>query len=359
MADDEDADSKTEEASEKRINDALEKGNTPVSRDAVTAAGFLSLLLCMSFLIGSSGQRLFSALALMLENAGGIPLENGADAYRYLGYALRELGLFVGPMLLVFMAGGLAASFAQGAPAVVFDRIFPDLERISVFKGWKRIFGLAGLIELLKAVVKIAIVSSALAIAVNGDATLLRDAMRMDPAFLPDVASKIIIHLVSVVCIATALLAIADIAWTRTKWRRDLRMSRQELKEEHKEAEGDPLVKSRMRSLALARSRKRMMAAVPKATLIIANPTHYAIALRYVREEGGAPFVVAKGKDLLALKIREIGERHAIPVFEKKELVRAMYDLVEVDRMIPPEFFRPIAEIIHFLMSKPKAPQYR
>ena len=359
MADDEDADAKTEEASEKRINDAIEKGNTPVSRDAVTGAGFLSFLLCMSFLIGSSGQRLFSSLALMLENAGGIPLRNGADAYKYLAYALSELAYFVGPMLLVFMAGGLAASFAQSAPAVVFDRIFPDFARISPSKGWGRIFGLTGLIELLKAVAKIGIVSGALAIAMNGDAALLRDAMRTDPAFLPGVASKIIIHLVSVVCIATALLAIADLAWSRTKWRRDLRMSRQELKEEHKEAEGDPFVKSRMRSLALARSRKRMMAAVPKATLIIANPTHYAIALRYVREEGSAPLVIAKGKDLLALKIREIGEAHAIPVFEKKELVRAMYDLVEVDRMIPPEFFRPIAEIIHFLMSKPKAPQYR
>lgn len=109
------------------------------------------------------------------------------------------------------------------------------------------------------------------------------------------------------------------------------------------------VAKARMRSLARDRARRRMIAAVPKATLVIANPTHYAIALRYRREEGGAPLVVAKGKDLLALRIREMATRHEVPVFEKKELVRAMYDLVDVDRMIPPEFYRPVAELIHFL----------
>ena len=129
-------------------------------------------------------------------------------------------------------------------------------------------------------------------------------------------------------------------------------MSCEELKEEHKESEGDPLVKGRMRSLALARSRKRMMASVPKATMIIANPTYYAIALRYIKGEGSAPLVVAKGQDLLALSIREIGERCSIPVLERRDLVRAMYDIVEVNKLIPVEFYRPIAEIIHFLNSR-------
>ena len=129
-------------------------------------------------------------------------------------------------------------------------------------------------------------------------------------------------------------------------------MSRQELKDEQKQAEGDPLVKARLRSLALDRSRKRMMSAVPRATLVIANPTHYAIALRYVREEGGAPLVVAKGKDLIALKIREIAKGNHIPVVEDKALARSMYDSVEVDKMIPPELYRAVAEVIHFLYAK-------
>ena len=129
-------------------------------------------------------------------------------------------------------------------------------------------------------------------------------------------------------------------------------MDRQELKEEFKQSGGDAFVKARMRSLAQSRARKRMMQNVPRASLVLANPTHYAVALRYVREEGGAPIVVAKGKDLIALSIREIAARHDIPVFEKKDLVRAMYDHVEVDKMIPAEFYRPVAELIHLLSRK-------
>jgi flagellar biosynthetic protein FlhB len=156
-------------------------------------------------------------------------------------------------------------------------------------------------------------------------------------------------HLTSVVAIALTILALSDFVWARFKWRRDLRMSRQEVKEEFRQAEGDPFVKARMRSLAMDRSRRRMMASVPKASFIVANPTHYAIALRYVREEGGAPLVLAKGKDLVALKIREVAEKNGVPVLERKELARAMFEIVEVDRMIPPEFYRPVAELIHFL----------
>jgi flagellar biosynthetic protein FlhB len=128
-------------------------------------------------------------------------------------------------------------------------------------------------------------------------------------------------------------------------------MTREEVKEEFRQSEGDPFMKARMRSLARDRARRRMIAAVQNATLVIANPTHYAIALRYLKEEGGAPLVVAKGKDLLALRIREMATRHEVPIFEKKELARAMYDLVEVDKMIPQEFYRPVAELIHFLQT--------
>ena len=155
------------------------------------------------------------------------------------------------------------------------------------------------------------------------------------------------------------MLAAADLVWSRLHWKRDLRMSRQDVKDEQKQMLGDPLVKARLRSVALERSRKRMMSAVPTATLVVANPTHYAIALRYVREEGGAPKVVAKGQDLIALKIREIAEANDIPVIEDKALARSMYDRVEVDMMIPPEFYRAIAEIVHFLNTRGAGPRGR
>lgn len=129
-------------------------------------------------------------------------------------------------------------------------------------------------------------------------------------------------------------------------------MTRQEVKDELKQMQGDPVLKARMRSLARDRSRRRMIAAVPKATVVIANPTHYAVALRYVREESGAPMVIAKGQDLIALKIRQTAEEHGIPVVEDKLLARSLYESVEVDKLIPPEFYKAVAEIILFLMVR-------
>ena len=170
-----------------------------------------------------------------------------------------------------------------------------------------------------------------------------------DPYALAEHIVGLLIRLLGAICVAAFLLGSFDLVWSRLHWKRDLRMSKQDVKDEQKQMQGDPLVKARLRSLALERSRKRMMSAVPSATLVIANPTHYAIALRYVRAEGGAPKVVAKGMDLIALKIREIAEQNDIPVVEDKALARSMYDLVEVDMMIPAAFYRVIAELIHFL----------
>ncbi|MBI1867230.1 MAG: flagellar type III secretion system protein FlhB [Methylocystis sp.] len=351
MADAEDHESRTEQATEKKVLDTVEQGKLPVSRDAAVAALFASFLLSLSFVIETVGPRFATALGLIIGNAGELAVHNGADAFLYSQIILLEGARFLTPMLALFVIAGIAASFVQGAPRFVFDRIQPDLSRISIREGWRRMFGLPGLIELLKALFKIAIIGGATVFSLTVDRGLLTDAMRVEPNFVPSVAIKLTIHMTSVVCIATALLALADLVWAQLKWRRDMRMSRQEIKDELKQAEGDPLVKGRLRSLALDRSRKRMMAAVPKATLVITNPTHFAIALRYVREDGGAPLVVAKGQDLIALKIREVAENHGIPVIEKKALVRAMFDHVEVDKMIPPEFYRPIAELIHFLHS--------
>ena len=152
--------------------------------------------------------------------------------------------------------------------------------------------------------------------------------------------------------ICVLVLAGADLTWTRIHWRRDLRMSRHEIKEELRQAEGDRLMKARFRSLRLARMRKRMLTAVPRATMVVVNPTHYAVAMRYLRSEGGAPLVLAKGVDLLALKIREIALEHNIPIIEDKPLARSLYDAVAVDAAIPPEFYRAVAEIVHMIQEK-------
>ncbi len=345
----EDHESRTEEPTEKKIHDAIEQGRTPVSRDVATAFGFLAFLLALTYVVDIVAPAFFRALYLLLSIAGELPLRSGADAVRYIEAVDMEIGRFLAPILTLFVVFGLAAASLQGAPQVVFARITPDVSRISPSAGWSRVFGVAGLIEALKAIIKIAVIGGAIVFIGVSEQTTLINAMRLEPGAAPILLLQLSIRLTSVVAIATGLLALADYFWVRSKWRRDLRMTREEVKEEFRQAEGDPFMKARMRSLARDRARRRMIAAVPKATLVIANPTHYAIALRYLKEEGGAPLVIAKGKDLLALRIRESAKRHDVPVFEKKELARAMYDLVDVDRMIPSEFYRPVAELIHFL----------
>jgi flagellar biosynthetic protein FlhB len=155
-----------------------------------------------------------------------------------------------------------------------------------------------------------------------------------------------------IVLICTAVIAVVDIFSTRHFWYEDLRMSKQEIKDENKQADGDPMVKARQRSIARDRARKRMMSEVPRATLVIANPTHFAVALRYDADGEGAPIVVAKGQDLIALRIREIAEESGVPVFEDPPLARSMFAQVSLDNLIPPEFYQAVAELIHRVYEK-------
>jgi flagellar biosynthetic protein FlhB len=171
--------------------------------------------------------------------------------------------------------------------------------------------------------------------------------MFSDPETIFARISSIIRKAMVVILFATGLLAAVDIFWTRHRWFTDLKMTKQEVKDEMKQAQGDPIVKSRQRSLARDRARRRMIDSVPRATLVITNPTHFAVALRYVRDEDDAPIVVAKGQDLIALKIREIAKENEIPIFEDPPLARSMFAQVSVDSVIPPVFYKAVAELIH------------
>ena len=283
------------------------------------------------------------------------------EAYRFAMEAtrvalLRPVGedaaaILIAP-LAILAAAGVLSSVLQNPPRLVFDRIQPDFKRISLANGWHRLFGARGQVEFLRGVFKLTSIGVVLFAILQWQQNNLVNAMAVEPEAVPELILTIAMRLLSVVGVATVLLLAADLVWARINWRRDLRMSRQELKDEFKQNEGDPLKKAKLRSLAKDRQRKSMIGNVPKATLVIANPTHYAIALRYVKEENAAPLVLSKGQDLIALKIREIAEEHGIPVVEDKLLARSMYDSVEVDRVIPPEFYKAVAEIIHFLTSR-------
>jgi flagellar biosynthetic protein FlhB len=352
MSDRPERDSQTEEPTEKKIRDSIEKGKVPVSREVAMFASVAAMLIIAGFLLKDGVARLMLMLQRLLDGAGSFSLENGADTTVLAKAVLGESSQFMLPVLAALVIAGVAASVVQNAPRLVLDRIQPDLARLSPIAGWRRMFGLAGHTEFLKSVFKLLAVGTVVALLLRSESDTVLRSIFVDPRALPQEILGIIMRLLSAVCIATILLVGADLVWSRLHWRRELRMTRQEVKDEAKELEGDPLVKARLRSLALDRARKRMIAAVPKATLVIANPTHYAIAVQYVREKGGAPLVVAKGQDLIALKIREIAEANGVPVIEDKALARSMYDSVEVDKMIPPEFYRAVAELLHFLQAR-------
>lgn len=352
MSEDQDKDSKTEDASEKKISDALEKGNVPFSKEAPIFASLLGILLVLSFLVAEKVPALVSSLSRVFDNAGGYLINDGSDALLLFADIGRAVAVFLVPIVALLSVLGLIASLSQNAPRIVGERIRPQWSRISPMAGWKRIFGIQGVIEFGRSLVKFTAIGTITVMLLRSEIVGVINAITSDPTLLPAKILSLATRLLAAVCAATIVLVAVDLLWSRFKWRKDLRMSHQEQKDEMKQMEGDPMVKARMRSLARDRARRRMLTSVPQASVVIANPTHYAIALRYRQDEGGAPLVVAKGADLVALKIREIATLHGIPVIEDKPLARSLYDAVEVDQWIPPEFYTAVAKIIYYIYSR-------
>ncbi|WP_117190970.1 flagellar biosynthesis protein FlhB [Rhizobium terrae] len=344
---DEDKDSKTENPTAKRMTEAAEKGNVPVSREVPLFASILAFYIFLVFFLPSSIAKLGETLKDLFEQPDQWRLENTTDVVSlsvHLGWAMAA---FLIPAMLLFIIFGLASSFAQNIPSMVLERVRPQISRVSPSKGFGRIYSGPGFVEFGKSLFKILIVSIIMYFALRGEFFASLDAMFSDPQVILVKLDAIVRKMVIVVVISTALLAVVDVLWTRYHWYQQLRMTKQEVKDEYKQAQGDPIVKSRQKSVARDRARRRMINNVPRATLVIANPTHYAVALRYVREENDAPVVVAKGQDLIALRIREIAEANDIPVFEDPPLARSMFAQVSVDSVIPPAFYKAVAELVH------------
>jgi flagellar biosynthetic protein FlhB len=347
-----DKDSRTEEATEKKIRDTVEKGSLPFSREAPILGSLLASMAFVGFQARGITGELLTSLKATFENPVQWNIQNGVDALQFLRMVGLDCAKFVLPATSFFVVAGILASVLQNPPQINLERIRPKWSNVSPVSGWSRLFGAKGWTEFGKALFKFGAVIIIVGSLLSSRLHTTVNTMFSDPAQLPETLLTLAMQLLSAIAIATLVLVAADLLFSRIHWKRDLRMSKQEIKDEMKQAEGDPMVKARQRQIARERTKKRMMAEVPKATLVIANPTHYAIALRYSREDGGAPVVVAKGVDLIALKIREIAEANDVPVIEDKLLARSMYDHVEIEQMIPSQFFKAVAELIYFLQSK-------
>ena len=354
MAEEVDHESKTEAPTERRVREAIDKGDIPFSREAPVFASILGLLIGLGLFGRGQAAQLARDLSAFFDHPQGFALSSAGDATLLLQAVCAAMARFLLPFLLLLTACGLSASILQNVPRLVGERIRPKWRNVSPASGFSRIFGRSGQVEFLKSVFKVLGVSLVVVLLLLSERQKAVNAMFVDPSQLPELILTISIRLVSAISIATIMLVAGDLVWARLRWQRSLRMSVQDIKDEQKQSEGDPTVKARLRSLAQDRSRNKILAAVPRATVVIANPTHFAVALRYEPSESPAPLVVAKGQDLIALRIRSIAEENGIAVIEDKPLARSLYDAVQVDQTIPAEFYRAVAQILFFLFARPR-----
>ena len=342
MAEGGESEDRTEAPTPRRLEKAREEGQVPLSREAVGLATLLLASLAAAMALPSAGREMLGALRGMLSRASELA---PADAWGLAGPVLLALLPVAGAVTV----GAVAATLLQTGGLFSARGLSPQLSRLSPLSGAKRLLGPQGAAELLRALVKLAAVGAALWHAVDHPASL-RAVLLMPAGAMLEVVAGQAARMLGAVLAALAALAVLDLGWVRFRHWRQLRMSRQEMKEESKESEGDPHVKARQRQLRQQASRRRMMAAVPKAAVVVTNPTHYAVALAY-QEGGQAPRVVAKGVDAMAARIREAAREAGVPLVANPPLARALYRM-ELETEIPPEHYAAVAEIIAFVWRR-------
>lgn len=361
MSDQQDEDQKTEEPSEKRLREAMEKGDVPRARDVGQLAGLAGLWLVAVAAAPLAASILAETLLPLIENPDDIRLDGSAqDVAGTLRWVVGGTALALAPAIGVLFFSGLAGAFGQGPVLAASDRIQPKLSNISPLSGWKRMFGGSALVEFVKSLIKLAIVAAAAWSALAPFLTWTEAVVGIDVAALPDLLRDLTLRLLLAVLLATVLMAVVDVLWRRFEWRKRLRMTFQEVKDEMKQSEGDPHIKARIRDIRRQRARRRMMQGVPRATVVIANPTHYAVALEYDRATMPAPKCIAKGADLIALRIRAVAEESGVPVVENPPLARALHASAEIDALIPIQHYQAVAEVIMYVLKlSGKAPARR
>ena len=345
MAEDEDRSSKTEAPTEKKLRDARDKGNVPHSREAVHAVGLIAVVVAASYMVPNGAGEFIAVLSDAFVSVGSISLSpsNTVDLFVGVGYALAA---FLGPLLVVLIGVALAASFAQNMPQISGESLKPQLSRISLISGFSRIFGPKGLAEFGKSTFKITLVCIAALLLTHTLSDIALTSLLTDPRQLPGLVQHATLLLMVGIAVPVVVLAALDLVIVRRFWLDELKMSRRDIKDELKQSEGDPILRSRLRSLQQDRARRRMIAQIPTATVVITNPTHLAIALRYRDGVDPAPMVVGKGADIVAKKIREIAEEHRIAMVENRPLAWSLYENVPVDATIPAELYSAVAEVL-------------
>jgi flagellar biosynthetic protein FlhB len=344
MAEGDQGEDRTETATARHLNQAREEGQVPMSREVAIFAGMAAAVLVLGFRLQAMTERLLPDLAAFLSRAGdGSMLGSARLQVSVLGVLSA-----IAPTLVAAMLAGSAAVLVQTNFLLHMGSLQPKASRINPMAGVKRVFGFNGLVEMVKSLIKLAILTAAVWIATKGDWGGLARLMSESPRGLLSAIERPAFHLFIAGIVTQGIVAGADLGWVRFKHARDMRMSKQDVRDELKDTDGNPHMKARIRRIRLMRARRQMMTKVPTATVVVTNPTHYAVALVYDRANNPAPRVVAKGVDLMAARIREVAQASGVPVVANPPLARALYRL-DLNTEIPAEHYKAVAEIIAYI----------
>jgi flagellar biosynthetic protein FlhB len=346
---DEDASEKTEDPTQKRLDDALERGDVVKSQEINTWFMISGGTLVLSTFSGSIGDGILMPMRNLIANSWMVQTDGpGLLALaQELEYALFAV---LGVPFLMLAIAAIAGNMVQHQLVWSAESLMPKFSKLSPAAGAKRIFGKQAAANFGKGLFKLIALGAVMTAILWPERHRLESMVHFDPTAILGVTTNLTLHLMGTVVAMLAVVAIADYLFQYRQWFEKQKMSLKEIKEEFKQSEGDPHIKGKIRQLRHQRMKKRMMAAVPKASVIITNPTHYSVALSYERGMS-APICLAKGIDAIAFKIREVAKAHDIPIVENVPLARALYATVEIDDEIPVEHYHAVAEIIGYVMG--------
>ncbi len=345
---------KTEPATEKKLNDARKEGQVAKSREIANCMGLMSLFLILKFYVGTMGTRFLEMFQSVYRNipqalnfAGGDMPQ--AEMRIFFNQMMVNVLLIILPILLIGLVVAFVCDVAQVKWKITGKPLQPKLSKLNPIKGMKKIFSVNALVELLKAVLKIGLILYVTYSFLRDKVPLVFYLYDMPLMQALALAAETVTDLGIRIAAVYMVIALADYIYQKFKFSQDMRMTKQEIKDEYKQSEGDPQIKGKIRQKMQEASRRRMMQNLPQADVVITNPTHFAVAIQYDPDVADAPLVLAKGSDHLAAKIKEVAREHHIEIVENKPLARMLYANVEVGQMVPPELYQAVAEVLAFV----------
>ncbi|MEM6617513.1 MAG: flagellar biosynthesis protein FlhB [Pseudomonadota bacterium] len=349
MADQPEQHEKTEDPTQKRLEDAYKRGDVPKSQEVGSLFILTGGLLFLVMAAGSMAKDFTAGLSIFMEQADDIRV----DSPHILTVSREAIRFIIATLLLplgIIAVLGIGANLVQHPLVLSVDPVKPKLSKVSPLAGLKRLFSSQSLFNFAKSLVKFAIVIVVLGAVIWPRRATLDQVIAMDPVALMAFTLEISVIIMIAVLAAFAAIAGLDFAYQKFQWIQRQKMTVKEVKDEFKQTEGDPLVKGKIRQIRMERAKARMMAAVPDATVVVTNPTHFSVALKY---ESGipAPLCVAKGVDEIALKIRGVATENDVPIVENPPLARALYATVDIDQEIPGEHYKAVAQVIGYVMQ--------